>query len=544
MAHEPVHSAAHDLHDGGDHKETGFWRRWVMTTNHKDIGTLYLIFSCIMFFVGGSFAMLIRAELFKPGLQFLDPALFNSMTTMHALVMIFGAVMPAFVGLANWMVPLQVGAPDMALPRMNNFSFWLLPFAFTLLLGTLFVPGGALAGGWTLYPPLSLQTGDALPMAIFAVHLMGASSIMGAINIIVTILNMRAPGMTLLRMPLFVWTWLITAYLLIAVMPVLAGAVTMLLTDHFFGTSFFNAAGGGDPVMFQHIFWFFGHPEVYIMILPAFGIVSEIIPTFSRKPLFGYDTMVYATASIAFLSFIVWAHHMFTVGMPLASELFFMLSTMLIAVPTGVKVFNWSTTMFRGSISYEPPMLWAIAFLIMFSIGGFSGLMLAIAPADFQYQDTYFVVAHFHYVLVPGAIFAIMGAVYYWLPKWTGHMYNMTLAKWHFWLSTIFVNVLFFPQHFLGLAGMPRRIPDYSTQFADWNMVSSIGGFAFGLSQFLFPLIIWQCVHGGEKATSRVWEGAMGLEWELSSPPPYHSWTEPPSLGAIDAHVPPHPVHD
>jgi cytochrome c oxidase subunit 1 len=254
--------------------------------------------------------------------------------------------------------------------------------------------------------------------------------------------------------------------------------------------------------------------------------------------------MVYATASIAFLSFIVWAHHMFTVGMPLASELFFMLSTMLIAVPTGVKVFNWSTTMFRGSISYEPPMLWAIAFLIMFSIGGFSGLMLAIAPADFQYQDTYFVVAHFHYVLVPGAIFAIMGAVYYWLPKWTGHMYNMTLAKWHFWLSTIFVNVLFFPQHFLGLAGMPRRIPDYSTQFADWNMVSSIGGFAFGLSQFLFPLIIWQCVHGGEKATSRVWEGAMGLEWELSSPPPYHSWTEPPSLGAIDAHVPPHPVHD
>ena len=348
------------------------------------------------------------------------------MTTMHALVMIFGAVMPAFVGLANWMVPMQLGAPDMALPRMNNFSFWLLPFAFTLLLATFFVPGGALAGGWTLYPPLSLQTGDALPMAIFAVHLMGASSIMGAINIIVTIMNMRAPGMTLLRMPLFVWSWLITAYLLIAVMPVLAGAVTMLLTDHFFGTSFFNAAGGGDPVMFQHIFWFFGHPEVYIMILPAFGIISEIIPTFSRKPLFGYDAMVYATASIAFLSFIVWAHHMFTVGMPLASELFFMLSTMLIAIPTGVKVFNWTATMWKGSISYEPPMLWAISFLILFSIGGFSGLMLAIAPADFQYQDTYFVVAHFHYVLVTGAIFAIMGAVYYWLPKWTGHMYNMT----------------------------------------------------------------------------------------------------------------------
>jgi cytochrome c oxidase subunit 1 len=537
------HAAAHDDHDH-EHKPHGFWKRWVTTTNHKDIGTLYLVFSCIMFFVGGTMAMLIRAELFKPGLQFLDPAMFNSLTTMHALIMIFGAVMPAFVGLANWMVPMQLGAPDMALPRMNNFSFWILPFAFTLLLSTFLVRGGAPAGGWTLYPPLVLQTGDALPMAIFAVHLMGASSIMGAINVIVTIMNMRAPGMTLLRMPLFVWSWLITAYLLIAVMPVLAGAVTMLLTDHFFGTSFFNAAGGGDPVMFQHIFWFFGHPEVYIMILPAFGIISEIIPSFSRKPLFGYDAMVYATASIAFLSFIVWAHHMFTVGMPLASELFFMLSTMLIAIPTGVKVFNWSATMWKGSISYEPPMLWAISFLFLFSIGGFSGLMLAIAPADFQYQDTYFVVAHFHYVLVTGAIFAIMGAVYYWLPKWTGNMYNMTLAKWHFWLSNIFVNVLFFPQHFLGLAGMPRRIPDYSTQFADWNMVSSIGGFVFGASQILFVIVIWQCAHGGvSKATSRVWEGALGLEWQLPSPAPYHSWIEAPSLAVIEAGAASHETH-
>jgi cytochrome c oxidase subunit I len=534
-----AHSAAD--HDDHDHKPHGFWNRWLTTTNHKDIGTLYLVFSCIMFFIGGSFAMLIRAELFKPGLQFLDPALFNTMTTMHALVMIFGAVMPAFVGLANWMIPMQIGAPDMALPRMNNFSFWILPFAFTLLLSTLFVPGGGPAGGWTLYPPLSLQTGSALPLMIFAIHLMGASSIMGAINVIVTIMNMRAPGMTLLRMPLFVWTWLITAYLLIAAMPVLAGAVTMLLTDHFFGTSFFNAAGGGDPVMFQHIFWFFGHPEVYIMILPAFGIVSEIIPTFSGKPLFGYDAMVYATASIAFLSFIVWAHHMFTVGMPLSSELFFMLSTMLISIPTGVKVFNWSTTMWRGSVSFEPPMLWALAFLFLFSIGGFSGLMLAIAPADFQYQDTYFVVAHFHYVLVTGAIFAIMGAVYYWLPKWTGHMYSMKLAKWHFWLSAIFVNVLFFPQHFLGLAGMPRRVPDYAVQFTDWNMVSSIGGFGFGLSQFLFPYLIWQCSRGGARATSKVWgESAHGLEWELPSPAPYHSWAEAPSLATLDHGVPLH----
>ena len=527
--HDAHHAHAHDGHD--HHGPEKGWRRWVFATNHKDIGTMYLLFSLTMFFIGGAMAMVIRAELFKPGLQLVDPMFFNSMTTMHALVMIFGAVMPAFVGLANWMIPLQVGAPDMALPRMNNFSFWILPFAFTLLLSTLFVPGGAPAGGWTMYPPLSLQTGEAFPMLIFAVHLMGASSIMGAINVIVTIMNMRAPGMTLLKMPLFTWTWLITAYLLIAVMPVLAGAVTMLLTDHFFGTTFFEASGGGDPVMFQHIFWFFGHPEVYIMILPAFGIVSEIIPTFSRKPLFGYDAMVYATASIAFLSFIVWAHHMFTVGMPLAGQMFFMLATMLIAVPTGVKVFNWTATMFKGSISFEPPMLFSLAFLFLFTIGGFSGLMLAIVPADFQYHDTYFVVAHFHYVLVPGAVFGIMAGVYYWLPKWTGHMYDMKLAKWHFWLSTIFVNVLFFPQHFLGLAGMPRRIPDYNTQFADWNMISSIGAFGFGLSQLLFAYIVFSTARGGVKASDKVWDATPhGLEWTLSSPPPYHSFDVPPAV--------------
>ncbi|MGD8378464.1 MAG: cytochrome c oxidase subunit I [Gammaproteobacteria bacterium] len=505
-------------------------KRWLFTTNHKDIGTLYLIFSLTMFLVGGSFAMVIRAELFEPGLQFVDPLFFNQMTTMHALVMIFGAVMPAFVGLANWMIPMMIGAPDMALPRMNNWSFWILPFAFTLLLLTLFIPGGGPAGGWTMYPPLMLQTGHAFPFVIFAIHLMGISSVMGAINVIATILNMRAPGMTLLKMPMFVWTWLITAYLLIAVMPVLAGAVTMLLTDKYFGTSFFSAAGGGDPVMFQHIFWFFGHPEVYIMILPAFGIVSEIIPTFARKKLFGYDSMVYAVASIAFLSFIVWAHHMFTVGMPLAGEMFFMFSTMLIAVPTGVKIFNWTATMWRGSMTFETPMLFALAFLFLFTIGGFSGLMLAVVPADFQYQDSYFVVAHFHYVLVPGAVFAIMGAVYYWLPKWTGHMYNEKLGKLHFWLSAIFVNVLFFPQHFLGLAGMPRRIPDYNVQFTDFNMVSSIGGFCFGLSQLLFVYLIISTIRGGRKAEARAWEGAHGLEWELPSPPPYHSWEVQPEV--------------
>ena len=521
-------ATTHDDHHHGPDKGI---MRWVFTTNHKDIGTLYLLFALLMFFVGGSMAMVIRLELFQPGLQFVNPQFFNSMTTMHALIMIFGAVMPAFVGLANWLIPIMLGAPDMALPRMNNWSFWILPFAFTMLLSTLFMDGGAPAGGWTMYPPLVLQTGDAFPFLIFSIHLMGISSIMGAINVIVTIVNMRAPGMTLMKMPLFVWTWLITAYLLIAVMPVLAGAVTMLLTDRFFDTSFFNAAGGGDPVMFQHIFWFFGHPEVYILILPAFGIVSQIIPTFARKPLFGYSSMVYATASIAFLSFIVWAHHMFTVGMPLTGELFFMYATMLIAVPTGVKVFNWVSTMWKGSMTFETPMLFAIGFVIMFSIGGFSGLMLAIAPVDFQYHDTYFVVAHFHYVLVTGAIFAIMAAAYYWLPKWTGNMYNESVGKWHFWLSTISVNVLFFPQHFLGLAGMPRRIPDYSVQFTEFNQISSIGGFVFGLSQLLMVYIVVSSIRGGEKATDRVWEGATGLEFEqLPSPPPYHTFETAPVI--------------
>ncbi|GAB3731063.1 cytochrome c oxidase subunit I [Silanimonas algicola] len=527
-----THADTHHADHG--HQQT-FFERWFLSTNHKDIGTLYLIFSLVMFLVGGSMALVIRAELFQPGLQLVDPAFFNQMTTMHALVMIFGAVMPAFVGLANWMIPLMVGAPDMALPRMNNWSFWIMPFAFALLLMPLVlqlfgIGSGGPAGGWTLYPPLSLQGGSNVAFTIFAIHLMGISSIMGAINIIATILNMRAPGMDLLKMPIFVWTWLITAFLLIAVMPVLAGAVTMLLTDKFFGTSFFNAAGGGDPVLYQHVFWFFGHPEVYIMILPAFGIISEIIPTFARKPLFGYQAMVYATASIAFLSFIVWAHHMFTVGLPLGAELYFMYATMLIAIPTGVKVFNWVTTMWRGSMTFETPMLFALGFVVMFTIGGFSGLMLAMVPADYQYHDTYFVVAHFHYVLVTGAVFGIMAGVYYWLPKWTGYMYNETLGKVHFWGSTIFVNLLFFPQHFLGLAGMPRRIPDYNVAFADFNMWSSVGGFGFGFMQLLFVYIVWKCARGGVKATDRVWEGAKGLEWTVPSPAPHHTFTKPPVL--------------
>ena len=527
---EATHAHGHDHdHAHDDHGPAKGMMRWIKSTNHKDIGTMYLWFSFIMLFAGGSLALLIRAELFQPGLQIVQPEFFNQLTTLHGLIMVFGVIMPGFVGFANWQVPMMIGAPDMAFPRMNNWSFWLLPVAGTMLISSFFVPGGASAGGWTMYPPLFLQGGISNDMTIFAVHILGISSIMGAINIVTTILNMRAPGMTLMKMPLFVWTWLITAYLLIAVMPVLAGAVTMLLTDRHFDTHFFNAAGGGDPVMFQHIFWFFGHPEVYIMILPAFGIVSQIIPAFARKPLFGYASMVYATASIAILSFIVWAHHMFTVGMPTSAQLFFMYSTMLIAVPTGVKVFNWVATMWRGSMTFETPMLFAIGFVFLFTLGGFTGLVLAITPVDIQLQDTYYVVAHFHYVLVSGALFSIFGGIYFWLPKWTGHMYDETLGKWHFWLSTIFFNVLFFPMHFLGLAGMPRRIPDYALQFADFNALATIGAFGFGLSQLILLVVVLKCIKGGEKAAAHTWEGAESLEWtHLSSPPPYHSFVEPP----------------
>ncbi|MFT6791022.1 MAG: cytochrome c oxidase subunit 1 [Cellvibrionaceae bacterium] len=505
--------------------------RWLFTTNHKDIGTMYLWFSFAMFLLGGVFALVIRAELFEPGLQIVEPGFFNQMTTMHGLIMVFGAVMPAFVGLANWMIPMMIGAPDMALPRMNNWSFWILPFGFAMMVSTLFMEGGGPNFGWTFYAPLSTKYApESVTFFIFAIHILGVSSIMGAINIIATILNMRAPGMTLMKMPLFVWTWLITAYLLIAVMPVLAGVVTMMLMDIHFGTSFFDAAGGGDPVLFQHVFWFFGHPEVYIMILPAFGIVSAIIPTFARKPLFGYSSMVYATSSIAFLSFIVWAHHMFTVGMPIAGELFFMYATMLIAVPTGVKVFNWVTTMFRGSMTFETPMLFAIAFVILFTIGGFSGLMLAIAPADFQYHDTYFVVAHFHYVLVPGAIFSITAGVYYWLPKWCGNMYNETMGKTQFWLSFIGLNLTFFPMHFVGLAGMQRRVPDYNLFFADFNQISSVGAFIFGSAQLFLLYNVISTIVAGKKATDEVWENPEGLEWTVPSPAPYHTFSVAPDV--------------
>jgi cytochrome c oxidase subunit I len=529
----------HDEHHDHDHGAPHGWRRWVYATNHKDIGTMYLVFAFTMFMIGGVLALIIRAELFQPGLQFVNPQLFNQLTTMHGLIMVFGAIMPAFVGFANWMVPLQIGAPDMAFARMNNLSFWLLIPAALMLATSFFFPGGAPAAGWTLYAPLTLQMGPSMDSGIFALHILGASSIMGSINIIVTILNMRAPGMTLMKMPLFCWTWLITAYLLIAVMPVLAGAITMTLTDRHFGTSFFNPAGGGDPVMFQHIFWFFGHPEVYIMILPAFGIISAIIPAFARKRLFGYTSMVYATASIAILSFIVWAHHMFTQGMPVTGQLFFMYATMLIAVPTGVKIFNWIATMWRGSMTFETPMLWAVGFIFVFTMGGFTGLILAIVPIDIQIHDTYYVVAHFHYVLVAGSLFAMFGGVYYWGPKWTGVMYNETRGKIHFWASLIFFNVTFFPMHFLGLAGMPRRYADYPIQFTDFNMIASIGAFGFGLSQvyFLFAVVIPMMRGKGVTAPQQPWEGAEGLEWEIPSPAPFHTFEIPPRLNAAGTKI-------
>ncbi|GGY15504.1 cytochrome c oxidase subunit I [Paludibacterium paludis] len=518
-------------HAPAHHKPSGL-SRWLMATNHKDIGTMYLWFSFVMFISGGIMALGIRAELFRPGMQFFAPELFNQLTTLHGLVMIFGAIMPAFTGLANWMLPLMIGAPDMAFARMNNWSFWLLPPAALLLMLSFLVPGGAAAGGWTLYAPLSTQMGIGMDMTIFAIHIMGISSVMGSINIIVTVLNLRAPGMSMMKMPMFAWASLITAFLIIAVMPVLAGVVTMVLTDRHFGTHFFNAAGGGDPILYQHIFWFFGHPEVYIMALPAFGIISQVIPTFCRKPLFGYTSMVYATASIAVLSFIVWAHHMFVTGLPATVQLFFMYATMLIAVPTGVKVFNWVATMWEGAMTLETPMLFAIGFILLFTIGGLSGVTLSVASLDIQLHGTYYVVAHFHYVLVAGALFSLFSAIYYWFPKMTGRMYHEGLGKLHFWWSMVWFNVTFFPMHFLGLAGMPRRIPDYALQFTEFNSIATVGAFCFGLGQLIFLYNILTSLKRGRPAPELPWEGARTLEWKIPTPAPYHSFAEAPQVEA------------
>ena len=525
-----AHDVAHD-----HHAYPKFWRRWLLSTNHKDIGTLYLLFALTMMFLGGASAMLIRAELFQPGIQLLQPDLYANLVTNHALIMIFGAVMPAAAGLANWMIPLMIGAPDMALPRMNNLSFWILPAAATMLILSFvvpFFPGGGtqINTGWTLYPPLSLQVGMSMDFLIFAIHLLGISSILASINIIVTLLNMRAPGMTLMKMPMFCWTWLVTAFLLILVVPVLAGGVTMLLFDRHFGTSFFIAAGGGDPVLFQHLFWFFGHPEVYVLLLPSIGVLSHVIPTFSRKPLFGYKSMVGAMLAVASIGMVVWAHHQYTIGMSLGAVSYFMIGTIIISIPVGLMIFNFIATMWRGAMTFETPMLFAVAIILMFTFGGLSGVMLAVVPADMQYHDSMFVVAHFHYVLMPGAVFGLFAGVFYWLPKWTGNMYDERLGKIFFWTNVIGFNITFFPQHFLGLAGMPRRIVDYNVIFTEFNVVSSIGAMIFGLSHLLLLYIVITTIRGGKKSGKRVWEGANGLEWEVDSPPAFHTWTTPPVI--------------